>query len=668
MALICTVKQQEDELLISLIRRTADANGIDMPVFLENYVFDRKHEKMPANRELELFTASNCYISKFAEVLNADKLRLFLDTGIYPGTAPFSLSYVQSRRINAAFRGSSLYPKLIGTIHNDIPVLKYCPLCAAEDRNASGSPWLRRAHHMPNVTSCSRHGVDLIMIKPGDFMRNGIPETTGEPTVSTDISFNYAVFADSLLKTPVDANWWSVRTPLLSRIDAILVNSCSSTEYEKLFGASAVEFFSQLKKKNLHININTVLTGLFAVYRDVSSIEVDSDNRLIEKFFEATKEQKVLSCSHIAAEIISEKGNGSYVTTPWGFLAGWRDPVGDVADENKKFKQIIRNITGGEIRPNEPFRGYFYSMDFIQRGTGKVIRPKVESVIEGVQTVADKRRKTLSEPEARNIVESTGEYKLIEFKSISEPLTILCKSCGHTFSVKFAAWKKLQKCRICANDERKKNLLHYATKKQYDGEEYDPVGAFTEKMRAIAGDEYTLVGKYTDIHTHTAFRHEKCGYVFTLTPNVFLNGGRCPKCRLPISDDFKDYIRVRSNGQYSVVDRNGSLYTIVDKYTGKEYTLKKQIIIREFERPGRSGILPVLAKTAFRRSKTNIELFTDYLESHMPDRDLFTRKDIVTDDLTRDQVSHCIEKALKKHMIERVDRGKYRYIGGGYVA
>lgn len=668
MTLVNTVRQQEDELLISLIRRTADANGFDVPVFLENYVFDEMHEKMPASRELEMFTASNCYIGKFAEAINADKLRLFLDTCIYPGTAPFSPSYVQSRRINAAFRGCNLYPKLIGTIHNDILVLKYCPLCAAEDRRASGFTWLRRAHNMPNVTSCSRHGVDLITLKSGDFIRNGIPETAEDPTVSSDISVDYAVFADSLLKTPVDANWWSVRTPLVKRIDAVLVNKCSSPEYEELFGMSSAAFFSQLKKKNLHININTILTGLFAVYGDVASIEVASDEGLIEKFLEASKGNKVLSYSCVAAEILPGKGNGSYVTTPWGFLAGWRDPSDDVLDEDRKFKQIIRNITGGEIRPKEPFRGYFYSMDFIQRGTGKVIRPKVESVIEGLQTAEDNRRKTPSEADVRRIVEADGKYRLTGFTSINKPITIHCLSCGHTFSVKYTAWKKLQKCRICAANKQKANLIHYATKKQYDGEGYDSAAAFAEKMRAVTGTEYALVGEYTDIHAHTAFRHEKCGHVFTMTPNVFLNGGRCPKCRLPISDDFRNYIQARSNGQYSVVARKGSLYTIADKYTGREYTLKKQIIIREFERPGRSGILPVLAKTAYRRSKTNIEIFTDYLESHMPDRDLFTRQDIVTDDLTRDQVSHCIEKAIKKHMIERVGRGKYRYIGGSHVA
>ena len=53
MAVINTVLPQEDELLISLIHRTAEKNGIDIDYFLKEYLFDDKHESMPSNRELE---------------------------------------------------------------------------------------------------------------------------------------------------------------------------------------------------------------------------------------------------------------------------------------------------------------------------------------------------------------------------------------------------------------------------------------------------------------------------------------------------------------------------------------------------------------------------------------------------------------------------------------
>jgi len=52
MAVINTVLPQEDELLISLIHRTAEKNGIDIDYFLKEYLFDDKHESMPSNREL----------------------------------------------------------------------------------------------------------------------------------------------------------------------------------------------------------------------------------------------------------------------------------------------------------------------------------------------------------------------------------------------------------------------------------------------------------------------------------------------------------------------------------------------------------------------------------------------------------------------------------------
>lgn len=670
MTLINTVNQQEGELLISLIRRVAVKNGLDMPDFLREYVFDEIHEFMPSNRDLETFTGANCYIRKFIEACGENATELFLGTGIYPGIAPFLPSYIQSRRINAAFRGCNLYPKLIGTIHNDIPVLKYCPVCAAEDRMSLGLSRLHRAHHMPNVTSCCKHGVDLVTIPAGEFLRNGIPETEDATVVSSDIAVQYALFAEGLLRSPMDTNWWSVREPLLKYIDASLIHKYAASGYEKLFGTDSASFFALLKKKNMHVSINCILAGLFAVYGNVADIEVAKDGDLMERFIEkSAKEYEIVGCcSHLVVEMVSKKDGRAFITTPWGFLAGWREYDDEARDEDRKFRQIVRNLTGVEIRPAEPFKGYFYSMDFLQRGTGNIFHSRVESVIEGLRSFEDKRRRTTSEVDVRNCVESTCNFRLVRFDGVKNPLTITCLSCGHTFTVSYNAWKKLKKCRVCVANEQKRNLIYHSTGKKYTDDRYDPAAAFAEKMKAITGTEYALVGEYEDIHTPTAFRHLTCGHTFTMTPNVFLNGGRCPRCRLPLGDDFKSYIHVRTNGQYEYVSRSGSLYTIVDTYTGKKYTLKKNIIIREIERPEMSEILPVAAKTGFTRSKTNIEKFNDYLACHMPYHELFTRRDISIDELSKDQVSRCIEKSLKKHVIERINRGTYRYLGENYVA
>lgn len=670
MTLINTVNQQDGELLISFIRRVALKNGFDMPDFLREYVFDEIHESMPSNRDLETFTGANFYIRKFTEACGENATELFLETGIYPGIAPFLPSYIQSRRINAAFRGCNLYPKLIGTIHNDIPVLKYCPLCAAEDRMPMGLPWLRRVHHMPNVTSCCKHGVDLVTISAGEFLRNGIPQTGDAPVVSSDIAIQYALFTEGLLRSPLDANWWSVREPLLKYIDASLIHKCSSSGYENLFGMDSASFFSLLKKKNMHISINSILAGLFAVYGNVADIEVAKDGDLMERFLQkSSKDYKIVGCcSHLTVEMESRKNGRAFITTPWGFLAGWREYDDGAPDEDRKFRQIIRNLTDGEIRPAESFKGYFYSMDFIQRGTGNTFHPRAESVIEGLRTFENKRRRTMSEDDVRHCVESAGDFRLEKFEGVKKLMTVTCLSCGHTFTVSLNAWKKLKKCRVCVANEQKNNLIYHATGKKYAGDGYDPAATFAEKMKAIAGTEYALAGEYKDIHTLTTFRHIKCGHTFTMTPNVFLNGGRCPRCRPPLGDDFKSYIHGRTNGQYEYVSRSGSLYTVVDTYTGKEYTLKKQIIIREIERPEMSEILPVRAKTGFTRSKTNIEKFDDYLACHMPYHEIFTRRDISMDELTKAQISRCIEKSLKKHVIERVDRGTYRYLGENNVA
>ena len=49
-------------------------------------------------------------------------------------------------------------------------------------------------------------------------------------------------------------------------------------------------------------------------------------------------------------------------------------------------------------------------------------------------------------------------------------------------------------------------------------------------MHDLVGDEYSVLGEYTNAITKIKVRHNTCGYEYNVRRNHFLNGRRCPNC------------------------------------------------------------------------------------------------------------------------------------------
>src|SRR5690606_661185 len=47
---------------------------------------------------------------------------------------------------------------------------------------------------------------------------------------------------------------------------------------------------------------------------------------------------------------------------------------------------------------------------------------------------------------------------------------------------------------------------------------------------ALVGDEYVFLDEYKTSATKICVKHNICGHEYSVTPNGFLKGNRCPKC------------------------------------------------------------------------------------------------------------------------------------------
>ena len=53
---------------------------------------------------------------------------------------------------------------------------------------------------------------------------------------------------------------------------------------------------------------------------------------------------------------------------------------------------------------------------------------------------------------------------------------------------------------------------------------------FKQEVFNLEGDKYSVLGQYKNARTKIKMKHNVCSYEYEVTPDKFLNGGRCPKC------------------------------------------------------------------------------------------------------------------------------------------
>lgn len=104
------------------------------------------------------------------------------------------------------------------------------------------------------------------------------------------------------------------------------------------------------------------------------------------------------------------------------------------------------------------------------------------------------------------------EYELLEeYRGCKDKITIKHKKCGKVFLMDPMHLMRGQGCPHCHGGKKDKAW-------------------FNEKMKDLVGDEYLALEDYTTGKTKIKFKHVKCGEIFEMRPEDFLNGQRCPEC------------------------------------------------------------------------------------------------------------------------------------------
>ena len=90
---------------------------------------------------------------------------------------------------------------------------------------------------------------------------------------------------------------------------------------------------------------------------------------------------------------------------------------------------------------------------------------------------------------------------------------------------------------------------------------------FKKEVYNLVNDEYTILGKYINNKTKIKIIHNKCGYEYEVTPQMFLRGRRCPKCsgkKKKTTKEFKKEIYNLIGNEYYIKSEYVNCFTKIE--------------------------------------------------------------------------------------------------------
>ena len=143
------------------------------------------------------------------------------------------------------------------------------------------------------------------------------------------------------------------------------------------------------------------------------------------------------------------------------------------------------------------------------------------------------------------------EYMFIDpYVNTSTKIRVKHNKCGHIYKVDPSSFLRGSRCPKCFDNHKKTNA-------QFKHEVYN-----------LVGNDYIFLEPYVNSYTKIKVKHNKCGHVYKVKPNAFLNGKRCPSCAV--------VSKRKTDAQFEQVVHNlvGDEYTFLDNYVDARTKLR----------------------------------------------------------------------------------------------
>ena len=701
----------EDELLYSWIIRLAIANGFGnietsaLRAFSGTYIHvDRGSSTTPPNHN-----CSNNIFGLFASLTPIQNQ--FVDLFIkHTGYCVYRHFLNDSKQLT--YVNSALYPHDIGykslLLFNRTEGMTagafICPECAKEDIENYGYFYLHTNHHLPGVKCCIKHRVPL---RKYTGMQTRELENINDYSESFNVcehDYKYAQFTTVLAQQDDLRIRENICSVVIDQIHELGLSNIYKDETQKYFlqfptglnNKQIKRTMHQLVSKSKSLNFESILQILTILFDNFDTvyklIKEKQPTPIKSELFDEIIENDYSIIGSPNQSLVFLQNNQTketFFTTPFGFHLGWREyTIQSQISEQDMMRKLVKKISNGtyEILPGSFEPGKPVGIKHLlcgEIGKWKVtyfLHNSTKCTCEYVYTDYSAREK---------LKQVVGDrYKLLSFTKFAEHATFKCQKCGNIFEKKFYNMLRNPCCEHCAEIERQERIKRQqeeaenneifrsdpiaGTKIKAETEVYqDKKGRvkvrinrnhhkeyFEEQIKALVGDEYTLVGEYKNVRTKVKLRHNTCGNVFEMTPASFINGHRCV-CRGHIlEEDFKQYVKDASYGRYIVLNLcyNAGAYShiLLDTQTNKQLTMKKVRILQELSRPTPSPILPCNRPKVVSPYKMTpwMQLYL-YLKQNFDEKDIFTASEINCEEvgLSYESVTNELTALKRRNLI-----------------
>lgn len=182
-----------------------------------------------------------------------------------------------------------------------------------------------------------------------------------------------------------------------------------------------------------------------------------------------------------------------------------------VGNEYTFIDRYINNVSKLRVKHNTCEHEYYVSPRDFLRGS-RCPKCKNKRISEGVNLTHDEYMNRLSK-----VIDNDYEV-LSKYKNARTKIKVRHNKCGNEYEIYPSKLLSGNRCRYCVFKEMGEKKA-----KKHD--------VFIKEVYELFGDEFDVIGKYKNNSTKIDIKHNKCGYVYKVSPDALLRGNGCPRCR-----------------------------------------------------------------------------------------------------------------------------------------
>lgn len=655
------VAPYEDELLYGWQLRMAGYNGIKGVHQFQNMFFRTVGGKILSGEgtRLDYIFNTDEVCRRYSEQKEfPDPRKILKQMTVFHPMAMFRTYGYQAMQSQAILRGDSesIYHVSMDSM---VPGLRLCPQCMGEDRERWGETYYHVWHHFPGVTSCAKHGTELIpiahdgrewlwLISEKQFLGDkGYPEIHDskssrfmkdfyEEPVWIDLRGLQALFVDRMEKLgyPIERPYGRLaddmrcsvwhkeeREKIEERIKRLLQGTWINSGYAMEFTVELFGTYQAFKKAAL---------SLHKELEDDFRILIKNDFSMISDFDIITKLQ-CRKCGH------------EFWIHPYAIALGCGCPTCDKKMNSESLiNRQLSHIGDGQYELAEPFRGYGKHTKILHRTCGKVRYMRLSDAVWMERECGCMYEADLAQNQ-KMIDEKAEGFQVIRYLSgrkFEGQVYIRHVECGREFRIHLNNFLKFPYCRCC-------RTFSYSTEK------------FIQEMKELTGDEYEVLSPFVNQKTKIKVRHRICGTITAALPSAFLNGRRCDLCTAPVTcQEVAQAVSECTAGTYKISDIKKNVFT-VEGPDGEICRKSAGYIMQELSRPTHSNIFQKRMKKPELKVRKAAVIYMR-ASSACSMKGFFGYED---SDMSRDETKNAITWLVKNGYLERIGEGRYRVTG-----